>query len=282
MMKYNFYIGRSNLAITIFIPQDCKNNCSFCTSKQSYLKDRCNFNEVIKQIKEINKIAVNEVVITGGEPFDNLEILDSIINEIEPTKRVYVNTTFCGDADSIIEYINNNVRISAINISRHFESIDRDAKLFNNIIDDVHIDRINKPVRINCIINETSNIKEIIDRWQSHNVRLTFRADYRYIDYSNLKNISNEVTNKIISIHDVKYIGHGGCDVCFDVEFLYKDQMYLSYHRGLEKSSIQLGNNIIINDIIIRQDGKIMYDWDGKTEGIEEMLLQFSKLVLVN
>ena len=35
-MKY--IIGRNNFALTIFIPQDCNNNCPFCTSKENYEK----------------------------------------------------------------------------------------------------------------------------------------------------------------------------------------------------------------------------------------------------
>ena len=32
----NFTIGRDNLALTVFVPWDCGNNCFFCTSKQKY------------------------------------------------------------------------------------------------------------------------------------------------------------------------------------------------------------------------------------------------------
>lgn len=31
-----FRCGRSNLALTVFVPYDCKNSCRFCTTKKSY------------------------------------------------------------------------------------------------------------------------------------------------------------------------------------------------------------------------------------------------------
>lgn len=33
-----FKTGRANLAYTIFVPFDCKNNCSFCTSLELFLR----------------------------------------------------------------------------------------------------------------------------------------------------------------------------------------------------------------------------------------------------
>ncbi len=278
-MKYNFYMGRNNLSVTIFIPIDCTNSCSFCTSKKDYATLKCNIENVLKSISVINQIAVNEVVITGGEPLSNLAILDKIINAIDHSKKIFINTTFCGTPERVVDYINNNDRISGINISRHFSTFDDDTKLFNDIIPDKYIDKLNKPVKINCILSDKLNLEAVIRRWSTHNVILTFREDYRYLNQGNLKTISNEVTNALLQIAGITYLSHGGCDVCFDVTFKYKDSLVVSYHRGLEKSSIILGNNIFVNDIIIKQDGSLMYDWDGTAEHIDEMLLQFSKLL---
>ena len=52
-MKY--IIGRNNFALTIFIPQDCNNNCPICTSKENYEKQPASLQAVIESIHALSK-----------------------------------------------------------------------------------------------------------------------------------------------------------------------------------------------------------------------------------
>lgn len=84
----NYLAGRSNLACTIFVPYDCKNNCPFCTSKSMYRDIQFDLERILERIKLVNACnAVTEYVITGGEPIANLDILKQIVSVC--TKKVY-------------------------------------------------------------------------------------------------------------------------------------------------------------------------------------------------
>ena len=89
-MKY--LIGRNNLAATIYVPYDCGNNCSFCTSKQMYKNLEPNLELLWKNLKLINRTSsIQDVVLTGGEPFANLEVLQQIIDKILYKKLILFN-----------------------------------------------------------------------------------------------------------------------------------------------------------------------------------------------
>lgn len=264
----NIIIGRSNLSVTIFIPVDCSNNCNFCTSKNEYCEQEYNLKKVIKSIKKLNKNEdIKSYVITGGEPFADLKVLNKILKAIEFGKDVYVNTTLPTNKyteEELITFINQS-RISAINLSRHTSNIEKDKLMFSDYIaSDNILNKINKPIKINCFVTNNTDLLAVINRWYKYkNVYLTFRADYRRITKETLRKLDDEIALKILNIKNVKHLYHGGCDVCFDMTFKYADDFIFSYHRGLEHSSISFGDNyVVINDIIIWINGKCYYDWD--------------------
>ena len=85
----NFLVGRRNLACTIFVPFDCDNNCPFCTSKKMYKSIALNPDKIIKQIEQLNNnFDIVEYVLTGGEPFANLEETKRIIKAMK--KRCFI------------------------------------------------------------------------------------------------------------------------------------------------------------------------------------------------
>ena len=66
----NFIIGRNNLALTIFVPFDCSNNCYFCTSKAGYRTNPPNLRKVKEAIIDFftnYRYPITDVVFTGGE-----------------------------------------------------------------------------------------------------------------------------------------------------------------------------------------------------------------------
>lgn len=258
--------GRDNLAVTVFVPYDCNNNCHFCTSKSMYRNCTTDKTKILNIIKNLNKVDIKEFVITGGEPFSDLDFLQEMIDNINIDKDIYINTTLpiIYPTKEILSFIKYNKKIKGLNISRHSNLFIEDIKIFNSaIFNDDLISMIEKPVKINCVIQNNLSIPQLLERWNKvENCRLSLRRDYTKINNSNLKTLKDDVINTLTRY--CTYIDHSGCDVCFDVRFSY-DKLNVSYHRGLELSSIQIGNTIIINDIIVKPNGEIYYDWDDKT-----------------
>ena len=251
-----FIVGRNNLACTIFVPFDCNNNCPFCTSKKMYKSIELNPDKIIDNIIKVNKNPdIVEYVLTGGEPFANLDETKRIINAME--KRCYINTTLplVKNIDDVIEYINSEPKISGINVSRHI------GYTFSGVADLDLIERIKKPIRINTVINKHFTFgafKEFVKKWGSDSRMINLRADYTKLDTTTLK--SRDSIEELLS-EEYRYNGDGGCLVCHSTSF-EADNCYVQYHRGLMFSSVRFGKKTYVNDVIITPDGNIYKDWD--------------------
>lgn len=256
-----FKTGRDNLACTIFVPFDCKNNCSFCTSKELYSKFNKDIDKIIEDIKTLNNTNFfNEYVLTGGEPISDFEGLKKIIEACG--KKVFINTTLPlqENLSEIIDYINKENKIAGINISRHI------GFNFKNVADRDIIDLIKKPIRINTVITDKFDFNKFLEfseYWGGNNRLINLRADYTKITDLTLKN-RDEICNKLLAVAD--NIGNGGCMVCHENIFLYENIM-IAYHRGLKNSSFKLNDKLIfVNDILVWPDGSVTYDWDMSTD----------------
>lgn len=258
-MKY--YRGRGNLACTIFVPFKCGNNCPFCNTNElykNYVYKEEYLEKMFKWIDIINNNEnVSEFVLTGGEPFFNLEVTKRLIDRMN--KKVFINTTLpmLKNIDEIIEYINTENKIRGINISRHIE-INYNVTISNKEI----IDKIKKDVRINCLIKESyfsDDIKEFIDYWATPYRMINFRADYRTITTDNLKN--RDVISEYL-LRNFCYEYSSNCLVCNSEFYSDEDYKVICYHRGLEHSSVTYGERCYVNDILIDMYGNIYKDWD--------------------
>lgn len=260
-MKFKF--GRSNMAITVYVPYDCENTCPFCTSKKEYAKTKMDFEAVKAALQQAIKIpGITDVVFTGGEPTADIHKLYELI-EIAKHKNVYVNTTLPQKNFFGIQELCDDGDITGINISRHATSFSEDCKLFHNIVDDWAFKGISVPIKVNAVITDKTTIedvKAIIDRWKDDsNVTVCFRRDFRKTTPETLHAMSGD--NILDYLFDnYEFASHGFCDVCDTVKFVEN----IAFHRGLEKSSLKVGNTVIINDIIIFPDGFVAYDWDKK------------------
>ena len=256
----NFLVGRRNLACTIFVPFDCDNNCPFCTSKKMYKNIELCPEKIINVIHELNKnYDIVEYVLTGGEPFANLNETRKIINAME--KRCFINTTLplVKNIDEIIDFINSEKKIQGINISRHI------GHNFNNVAGIDIIEKISKPIRINTVINKNfsfDNFDGFVKKWGSNKRLINLRADYTKLDTTSLK-----MRDDVESFLAQKYLysGSGGCLVCHSSTF-EADNCVISYHRGLMYSSVKMGEKTYINDVIVTPDGNIYKDWDFKND----------------
>ena len=83
------FIGRTNLALTVFVPYDCQNNCNFCTSKESYKTDKPSVENVKFQLNrffEDFNYPIKDVVFTGGEPMSNITVLKDLVKIVPFSK----------------------------------------------------------------------------------------------------------------------------------------------------------------------------------------------------
>ena len=261
-----FCIGRNNLALTVFVPWDCSNNCPFCTSKESYSRKVPSFQNVAYQLKRImdfSSYPIRDVVFSGGEPMENVEKLKELIDLVPDNRDVYINTSFIRkNMDDFITLVNNTEKIKGVNISRHFDTFLADDAFLCNIAPDYCIDKIQKPVRINCVLDDVGKIDKIIERWSDYiGVEVSFRKDYTSpLTEKELHNPYDPVPMALINM-GFKFLSHTQCNVCDTSRFINKDGFVAQYHKGLKNSSIREGGDLEFNDLIIEQDGFFTYDW---------------------
>ena len=243
MIKY--YKGRTNLAATIFVPVVCGNNCPFCNTNIIY--DGFVFNEkylnnIIDSIRICNNNdAIQEFVITGGEPIIDLPILKQIIDATE--KPVFINTSLplVDNIDECIDYINNEYKIKGINISRHINTLHNVKTCGIDVIN-----KIKKYIRINCIVKENmlgDKLLEYIQYYATPYRMINLRADYRTVTLDTLKN-RDSISQWLLD--NFKYEYSNNCLVC-NSEF-YSDEVstVVCYHRGLEQSCVVTNTRIYI------------------------------------
>lgn len=261
-----FVQGRSNLSVTVFVPWDCDNDCPFCTSKKEYKDTTMDFVKVQEYLKKINNSSISEVVITGGEPSKNIEMLSNMLLQIH-LKEVYINTTVpIGNEIKFIKLVNSLKHIRGVNISRH--SFVQDD---NNVCSDAVLGYIIAPIHINVVTPNTESLQNYIERYRwlakirksckFGDLTICIRADFRYITKDTLHSKDDEMLKSLGNL-GYKLLRHTYCNVCDTYVFEIEDGFYISYHRGLQNTSIEYTDKIEVNDIVIFPDGTLCYDWD--------------------
>lgn len=290
-----FKIGRDNFALTVMVPYDCGNNCSFCTAKDIYHDIDKDLNTRINDVKfqmerTLHEFSypIKDVVFTGGEPTADLDVLRELIDLVPADKNVYINTTLpANEFDEFHDLVNDEPKIKGINVSRHTPSIEEDRKFYDfgqsdwksddEIVGDEALKLIKKPVRINVVVmRETEDVIEgIVNRWEPMwteygNVNVCFRANFALSSWEQRRiqkeNLHNPYTPFLKALSNkYRFAGHTQCNVCDTTRFLSPKGMIVSYHRGLEESSVLSpdGSKLEINDLVIFPDGRIGYDWKG-------------------
>lgn len=266
-------VGRSNLSITVFVPWDCENKCPFCTTKSLYSSMDLSLTNVIASLKELLKTDIREIVITGGEPFSNLEGLDQILATIyeHESKKVYINTTFPKKTqnEKTLELIEKyRCFVRGINVSRHNGISSDEDRLFLRSVD------CRIPVRINHIVDETTakhmtndDIEKLIYEASFVSSSLCFRYDYRKVlDTEQLKSIHiNDFLKRLFEMESLSYVNSHGCLVCNTDVFGYKRGVRdydVLFHRGIQHTFVRTNIYGIINDIVVFPNGTVRLDWD--------------------
>ena len=258
----NYKIGRDNFALTIFMPVDCKNGCSFCTSKKDYQVNKPDLDKVFDAITEIGRydIPFSDIVITGGEPFADIVALKIILGYaqlvINPNCNFYINTSLPKDTvNKAIALINSTDCIKGVNISRHLK------KVFCDKVADIEdTKKIKKPIHFNCVLFEEPTDKELIEYCELYSPigQPTFRADYRTITHDNLHSCNYPLFKRLDDLFGFE--SSTQCHVCHTDYF----ENGCVLHRGVENSHIEFKNYVEVNDIIIKQNGEIRYDWNSE------------------
>ena len=283
------WFGRNNLALTVFVPFDCKNNCPFCTSKEMYSTKgnaRLSLASVRYQMKRVfddYNYPIKDVVFTGGEPTWRLDDLAKLVDVVPSKYNVYINTTLPRDrGPKFLSFVNDTKKIKGINVSRHCASYEEDSEFLNDVAPDELMERFQKPVRINCVVNGRESpdiITPVIERWSiRQNVELCFRRDYTKITPEELHN-PYEPFMVHLSEMGFQFSGHTQCNVCDTTRF-ERDGFTVIYHKGLEHSSIYHldSASLEVNDLIILPDGRLTYDWsETRTAWLLEMEGQFRR-----
>ena len=278
MEEFEFKADRDNLALTVFVPWDCTKNCSFCTTKKEYKKKLASVDEIIEIMQTVIKKApsIRDVVISGGEPLDDIEKLHKIVSSI-PRKRVFINTSFPKikeEDKNKFAYILN--RISGLNVSRHLGHNYSSFSSYEEIMELVGNDT---PVRINILLEEhmdawtgkSAKLIEHIQNIMSYNYfNIQLRANYnKTATWVNPKegywfNLDDDYDATSMYIKSFGETVTSGCRVCHTVTAKYNDKNTISFHKGLKHTSSYSYVNYRwnVNDFIITASGELKSDWE--------------------
>lgn len=272
------YVTRSKGAtVTIFAPYDCNNNCPFCVNKKEYkLNPNFDLDKVLESIEELSAITpACDFVVTGGEPFADLEKLTKMTEKIiscSTDHRMFINTTLPTDKYTIDQFMEFFERyheaIECINISRHLSGCVKGYEGEN-------LQNIPVPVRFNCVLTASDINKESFkdDLWAFYEQYLgvdnkyprsiQFRSDYTLRTTDNIFEYEkDEVFQTILEAlkpHFEPNAEISGAEVNRWNVDLGKS---MSYHSTLPYSRMETEESIIINDVIINPRGEILDDWN--------------------
>ena len=272
--------GRVNLALTVFVPWDCTKHCIFCTTKSLYKEELASIRKIKSRMKSVlSKVSsIKDIVISGGEPLDNLQSLYDIIKGIDKTRyNVYVNTSFpkVDTNNDIFRKILS--KVDGFNVSRHYGHNYTEFSTFDEIIAAV---TSNAKVRINILLN--THIDDLADKDKF----LEYIEDIKRYDYFDIQLRANYLktstgTNSIFTLKDNgdkasrylidtygnKYgtnVHISGCNVCNSVLVIYNGYNTISFHKGVKSTLIDHSTYYEVNDVIIFPNGDIKLDWDGQ------------------
>ena len=276
-MIHPYKTREGGATVTVFVPYDCNNHCPFCVNKDEYAStEGFSVDKICGSIRQMDAITPHcDFVFTGGEPFANLDSLQLMLDTVPTTHKVYINTTLpvsdCPSEDDVIAFTEKNRdKITCVNVSRHMQRYVEESN-------DALFSRLAVPFRINCVLYKNYPAKDLVpylDRFRKiPGASIQFRFDYTA---TTPENLYDQADDKILQ--DLKtiapYTGLDGCRMRCGFHFDYKG-MELTYHKTLPYSTIEERDPSdgvtydILYDILIKQNGDLHADWDGKLLDVE-------------
>ena len=234
MTLYPYKTRDGGATVTIFVPYDCNNHCPFCINKKEY-SDIHDFSleKICDSIRLMDSITPYcDFVFTGGEPMADLLSLQSMIDCIPTTHRLFINTTFpvMNDysPDKMLAFAEKNKhKISCFNISRHLQ------KYVDESPDEI-LAKIPTRKRINCVLYKNypaNQLTAFADRFKEYKIPIQFRYDYTKTTLENLYDESNDHILMDLK-HYFTYMGLDGCRMRCGYHFEYKGN-HITYHKTL-------------------------------------------------
>lgn len=260
--------------VTVFVPYDCGNHCPFCINKQEYANpEGFSLEKICESIAVMDSVTPNcDFVFTGGEPFADPAALQTMLDRVPPTHKVFLNTTLpvlrSVTADGIVAFLKRNRgKITCVNVSRHLVKYVQEC-------DDEIFARIPVPIRINCVLYGNYTVEQIVGqirRFQKFRIPIQFRFDYTSTTPENLYDEDNDrILTDLKSL--CRYVGMQGCRMRCSYQFEFEG-LPVAYHKTLPYSTIResYGGRTydILYDILIKQTGEIHADWDGTRLDVE-------------
>ena len=284
--------GREERPLTVFVPWDCGHHCPFCTTKSEYevkyLARKLDYffarqKESLRRMLEYG--FADSVVFTGGEPLADIARFDELVDVVRQCKRdvkVYANTSLNLTDEQearIADYIQRSGRedrLNGISVSLPYADVEMfNERGFSALKRLVRIKQLPYNFfRVNSVVrgNEGDGqirkfIRAVVGLGGETGVwSINFRKDYTECTQANLNDCLDPFMCTLMGMEDLTYQGHSGCLVCRNDVFWPQDDMMhrITYHRGVEQTSLCYGDFLVINDLVIKQDGEIRYDWtDG-------------------
>lgn len=253
--------------VTVFVPYDCGNHCPFCINKAEY-EDMSQFSleKICESIRVMDQITPRcDFVFTGGEPLANLPALQTMLDQIPSTHRIFINSTIPilpgHTLDEMVAFLNRNQdKISCVNCSRHLVSYVEECP-------DEIFGMLECKTRINCVLfgnYQKKKLEQFIQRFRKYQVPIQFRADYTETTLENLyQEDGDRILADLMSLATLERLE--GCRIRCNYEFDH-DGHHLSYHKTLPYSTLtEQGEDgvtyDILYDILIKQTGEIHSDW---------------------
>ena len=280
--KMRYVAGRDDLALTVFVPWKCGKACPFCNIRKDYDTLKLNKAATINSLKQVVfsklflKSGIKDVVISGGEPLNDLTGLLQILEPLVPFRengriRVFVNTSLpegcLSDTTCLRQTIGVLRLFDGINVSYHYglEGKEKALSLLSilPLKDRIRINTMAPADRDETFIDWLNVVRNLCSV-------INIRADYTKINGPGRLKGDDGTVHFLAS--NLDYIRSSGCLVCQNDRFEMADGFPVVYHRGLDESSVWMGDStLVVNDIVIQPDGLVTIGW-GRDKPAEELL----------
>ena len=309
-----FFFGTDNPTLTIHVPDNCGNDCSFCVNKNMYGRKKRNLERGVQQaflqVLEEMPEAAETVVISGGEPLFSYSWLEGcVLPKIEEYKKkgvikhAYLNTFL--PATKIHDFVSLIVKygtrdkdtnrfpyLDGISISRPNLSTDsfRLTTLNDNGLSNFmktlnkHIpEKARLDLRINALIDDSMSAEDIdegVTLYSDMGFKVSLREDFTKETPTTLRKLTDKEKDKYIFLVPEYAIG---CSACAS---FVTNRDNVTIHKGLEHTShinVFPGGNALIEvvDVVIDPQGGIYYDWAITDEEKEKYELTYFKVAAV-
>ena len=261
--------------VTVFVPYDCQNNCPFCVNKEEYENmEGFSLEKICESIRVMDGLRRNAILYSpAANRFRILNLFRS--SWIRCRRRIrsisirHLPVFADRTGDEMIEFVERNKdKITCINISRHLVPYVEESP-------DELIARIPTNTRVNCVLYRDYPRDELVQymrRFKKYRIPIQFRFDYTDTTPENLYDEEHDMILRDLK-EFCRYTGLDGCRMRCGYHFNFEG-LELTYHKTLPYSTIVENDGDqtydILYDILIKQNGDIHGDWDGKILDVEK------------